>query len=131
MLKLPLPSDWTVPGGQPNADDASPWVNYALNAFSETPGQVFERAPGPTSTVDINGVRWQTSGGLISVDASGQGGTPTATPAIHIRVQVYATIHNGKPYLIALYSTEEQFATATKNYFGPMLGSFQFTPVKV
>ncbi|HEY7022345.1 MAG TPA: hypothetical protein VH349_14600 [Ktedonobacterales bacterium] len=134
--QVQLPGDWTVPGGQPNGDDASPWVNYALNAFSETPGQVFERAPGPTSTITINGVRWQTSGGLISVDTSsgadnGSGGTPTATPPIQIRVQVYATIHNDKPYLIALYSTDDQFAAATKNYFGPMLGSFQFTPVKV
>jgi len=134
--QVQLPGDWTVPGGQPNAEDASPWVNYALNAFSETPGQVFERVPGPASTVVINGVRWQTGGGLISVDmssgdATGPGGTPTATPPIHIRVQVYATIHNGKPYLIALYSTDDQFTAATKNYFGPMLGSFQFTPVKV
>ena len=133
--QVQLPGDWTVPGGHPNGDDASPWVNYALNAFSETPGQIFERVPGPTSTVVINGVRWQTGGGLISVDtssgATGSGGTPTATPPIHIRVQVYATIHNGKPYLIALYSTDDQFAAATKNYFGPMLGSFQFIPVKV
>jgi len=134
--QVQLPGDWTVPGGQPNGDDASPWVNYALNAFSETPGQVFERAPGPTSTITINGVRWQTSGGLISVDTSsggdnGSGGTPTATPPIHIRVQVYATIHNDKPYLIAFYSTDDQFTAATKNYFGPMLGSFQFIPVKV
>jgi hypothetical protein len=133
--QVQLPGDWTVPGGQPNGDDASPWVNYALNAFSETPGQIFERVPGPTSTVVINGVRWQTGGGLISVDtssgATGSGSTPTATPPIHIRVQVYATIHNGKPYLIALYSTDDQFTAATKNYFGPMLGSFQFIPVKV
>src|SRR4051812_21347655 len=78
--QVQLPGDWTVPGGQPNADDASPWVNYALNAFSETPGQVFERVPGPSSVVTINGVRWQTGGGLISVDAAGgQDGTPTAT----------------------------------------------------
>jgi hypothetical protein len=130
--QVQIPGDWTVPGGQPNADDASPWVNYALNAFSETPGQVFERAPGPTSTVKINGVPWQTSGGLISVDAAGgQDGTPTTTPPIHIRVQVYATIHNGKPYLIALYATDEQFAAATKDYFGPMLRSFQFSPTKL
>jgi hypothetical protein len=136
--QVQIPGDWTVPGAQANADDASPWVNYALNAFNETPGQVFERAPGPTSTVTINGVRWQTSGGLISVDASnsgnsnaGSGGTPTATPAIHIRVQVYATIHNGKPYLIALYATEEQFAAATDHYYLPMLRSFQFIPTKL
>jgi hypothetical protein len=136
--QVQLPGDWTVPGTQPNAEDASPWVNYALNAFSETPGQAFERVPGPTATVAINGVRWQTSGGLISVDpgAGGntgatQGGTPTATPTIHIRVQVYATIHNGKPYLIALYATEEQFVAATNNYYLPMLRSFQFTPIKV
>lgn len=136
--QVQLPGDWTVPGTQPNAEDASPWVNYALNAFSETPGQVFQRAPGPTSVVTINGIRWQTGGGLISVDpgAGGntgatQGGTPTATPAIHIRVQVYATIHNGKPYLIALYATDEQFAAATNNYYLPMLRSFQFTPLKV
>jgi hypothetical protein len=130
--QVQLPSDWTVPGGQPNGNDASPWVNYALNAFSETPGQVFERAPGPTSTITINGVRWQTSGGLISVDtSSGQDGTPTATPPIHIRVQVYATIHNDKPYLIALYSTDEQFTAATELYFQPMLRSFQFIPTKL
>jgi hypothetical protein len=131
--QIQIPGDWTVPGGQPNADDASPWVNYALNAFSETPGQVFQRAPGPTSTVKINGIPWQTSGGLISVDTSNGGavGTPTATPAIHIRVQVYATIHNGKPYLIAFYATEEQFAAATNTYYLPMLRSFQFTPTKL
>lgn len=133
--QVQLPGDWTVLGGQPSGDDASPWVNYALNAFSETPGQVFERVPGPTSVVTINGVRWQTGGGLISVDtssgnATGSGGTPTATPPIHIRVQVYATIHNDKPYLIALYSTDEQFASATDRYFQPMLRSFQFIPTK-
>jgi hypothetical protein len=130
--QIQLPGDWTVPGGQPNGNDASPWVNYALNAFSETPGQVFERTPGPASTVTINGVRWQTSGGLISVDtSSGQDGTPTATPPIHIRVQVYATIHNDKPYLIALYSTDEQFTFAKDQYFQPMLRSFQFIPTKL
>ena len=130
--QIQLPGDWTVPGGQPNGNDASPWVNYALNAFSETPGQVFERTPGPASTVTINGVRWQTSGGLISVDtSSGQDGTPTATPSIHIRVQVYATIHNDKPYLIALYSTDEQFTFAKDQYFQPMLRSFQFIPTKL
>jgi hypothetical protein len=130
--QVQLPGDWTVPGGQPNGNDASPWVNYALNAFSETPGQVFERTPGPASTVTINGVRWQTSGGLISVDtSSSQDGTPTTTPPIHIRVQVYATIHNDKPYLIALYSTEEQFTFAKDQYFQPMLRSFQFIPTKL
>ena len=130
--QIQLPGDWTVPGGQPNGNDASPWVNYALNAFSETPGQVFERTPGPASTVTINGVRWQTSGGLISVDtSSGQDGTPTATPPIHIRVQVYATIHNDKPYLIALYSTDEQFTFAKDQYFQPMLRSFQFIPTNL
>jgi hypothetical protein len=130
--QVQLPGDWTVPGGQPNGNDASPWVDYALNAFSETPGQVFERTPGPASTVTINGVRWQTSGGLISVDtSSGQDGTPTATPPIHIRVQVYATIHNDKPYLIALYSTDEQFTFAKDQYFQPMLRSFQFIPTKL
>jgi hypothetical protein len=123
--------DWTVVGGQSNADDASPWLNVALNTF-ETPGQVFERVPGPASVVTINGVRWQTSGGLISVDASGgQDGTPTATPPIHIRVQVYATIHNDKPYLIALYATDEQFTFAKDQYFQPMLRSFQFIPTKL
>jgi hypothetical protein len=130
--QIQLPGDWTVPGGQPNGNDASPWVNYALNAFSETPGQVFERTPGPASTVTINGVRWQTSGGLISVDtSSSQDGTPTATPPIHIRVQVYATIHNDKPYLIALYSTDEQFTFAKDQFFQPMLRSFQFIPTKL
>jgi hypothetical protein len=126
--QVQLPGDWTVPGGQPNADDASPWVNYALNAFSETPGQVFERAPGPTSVVTIGTIRWQTSGGLISVDASAGGGTPATTSPVHIRVQVYATIHNGKPYLIALYATDDQFTAATERYYLPMLRSFQFTP---
>jgi hypothetical protein len=129
--QIQLPGDWTVPGGQPNSNDASPWVNYALNAFSETPGQVFERTPGPASTVTINGVRWQTSGGLISVDTTSQDGAPTATPPIHIRVQVYATIHNDKPYLIALYSTDEQFTFAKDQYFQPMLRSFQFIPTKL
>jgi hypothetical protein len=130
--QIQLPSDWTVPGGQPNADDASPWVNYALNAFSETPGQVFERVPGPTATVAVNGVRWQTGGGLIRVDiSSGQDGTPTATSPIRIHVQVYATIHNNKPYLVAFYATDEQFTFAKDHYFQQMLQSFQFIPTKV
>jgi hypothetical protein len=129
--QVQLPGDWTVPGGQPNADDASPWVNYALNAFSETPGQIFERAPGPTSVVTINGVRWQTGGGLISVDTSTGQGTPTATVPIHIRVQVYATIHNGRPYLVAVYAYDTAFTVAFERYYLPMLRSLQFTPARL
>ena len=43
-----------------------------------------------------------------------------------MRVDVYATVHQGKAYIIELQAQDVQFMTINAQYFATMLGKFQF-----
>jgi hypothetical protein len=124
-LQVQVPGDWTSAdtGGDPN--DSAAWVNFALSAFSDVPGRTYERLPG-SSSVTIGGTKWQGGAAIISMEqATSATVTPSAAP-VRIHIQVYATVHNNKPYIIALYAEDERFSSGTKQYFQPMLNSFAF-----
>ena len=61
-------------------------------------------------------------------------GSPTASPAQKclvspcIRVEVYATVYNGRPYIINLLASDDRFAAGAIEFFQPMLQTYQFLP---
>jgi hypothetical protein len=57
-----------------------------------------------------------------SADAS------TSAPQTRIRVQVYATVYNGRPYIINLFAADDRFSAGLTQFFNPMLQSFAFLP---
>jgi hypothetical protein len=131
-LQVQLPGKWTGADAGADPNDASVWVEYALGAFSDVPGRTYERVPGPLSPATFGGATWQTGAAIIGMEddnSSDQSVTPSATPAaplVRIRVQVYATVHGAKPYIIALYAADDQFSGGSSQYFQPMLQSFAF-----
>lgn len=103
-------------GPDPNTAAAN-WVNFELTNFQQTEeahGFTFARQPGPIPTTMIGGQQWQAGAAVIS----GQDLT--------LQVRVFATIHNGKPYVINLLAASDVFDTGQQSYFGPMLSTFQF-----
>ena len=45
-----------------------------------------------------------------------------------IRVEVYATVYNGRPYIITLLASDDRFAAGAIEFFQPMLQSYEFLP---
>lgn len=130
-LQVQLPGGWTGANTGKDPNDASVWVNYALSAFSDVPGRTYERLPDTGQTTTIGGVAWQSGAAVVGMepDTDSSNATPTPTqPPVRIHVQVYATVYGGKPYIIALYAADDQFAAGTQRYFQPMLNSFAFLP---
>ncbi len=71
-------------------------------------------AVSPNSTVTISGETW------VKAVATYQGDTQKE------RVEVYATVHQGKAYIIELQAPDAQFDTSNTQYFVNMIGRFQF-----
>jgi len=133
-LQVQLPGNWTGADTGPDPNDASVWVDYALGAFSDVPGRTYERVPSPSRPATFGGATWQSGVAIIGME---QDNPPTPTsgtvaaspvPQVRIRVQVYATVHDTKPYIIALYAADDHFSTGNSLYFQPMLKSFAFLP---
>jgi hypothetical protein len=113
-----LPDNSALPSQTDPTSMAANWVNYALDSEQQRWGASnFQRLGGPTPPVTIGGQAWQTGTALI--------GTPTNS---RIRLQVYATIHNGEAFVLVLLAPDELFARGQQAYFGPMLASFEFLP---
>jgi hypothetical protein len=145
----------TAIGPTANPADPSAWVNYALDNLEKrlpqgsymrvmgsapievegTPTASASASPTPSPTVgrgtptpdttscalaqlpvNIGGEAWQTGGLLVT------GSDPS------ICVQVYATVYNGKPYIITLSAYNDRFIAGNIEFFTPMLKSFQFLP---
>src|SRR5262249_41685936 len=103
-LQVQLPGDWTSAPLGANPNDASVWVDYALGASEDQPGRTFERGPGGSGDTTIGGEKWRGGAAIIDMTPTG-GATPTAgTTPVRIRVQVYATVRDDRPYVIALYA---------------------------
>jgi len=119
QVEISLP-DPDMVSGQPDDNAlAAAWVDYTLDGLAPRIGDQFQRIPGPVPAVHFGGAEWQSGVGIIVAD-SGQ---------TRIRVQVYATIHEGKPYVLTLLAADSAFSFAEQDFFTPMLRSFQFLPV--
>jgi hypothetical protein len=125
-LQVQLPGNWTQANTGSDPNDASVWVDYALSAFSDTPG--YQRVPNPPEPGAYGGATWRAGAAVISVQQSSDPNATPSGPPVRIRVQVYATVHDERPYIIALYAADDQFGDGVNRYFQPMLNSFQFLP---
>ena len=117
MLVL-LPSDSAASGLRGNPNDPHSWVNFAMQSFATDYAGDFQEDAGPLPAATFAGSTWQTGRGLI-------------TDQVSIRVQVYATVYQGKPYIIGLFAADATFNLADKVYFQPMRESFEFLPSAV
>ena len=116
IVQVNTPSNLGDVGPPPTQNSASGWVTYALNGLSSRLQSGTLKALGEQQAITIGGVVWQ-SGGALVTDPSG---------AASFRVQVYATVYEGKPYILVLSTTEDRFTAGTIQFFGPMLQSFEF-----
>jgi len=112
------------PNGAPSASDATVaalnLVNLTLGGIQQEESvQNFERITGPTPSVQVGGQTWQS--GIATF------GPNNATN----RVQVYATVYDGKPFVITLVAPDNLFETGQELYFEPMLATFQFLPPSI
>lgn len=112
-VQVIIPNDATPPGSGGDPGAASAWVQYAIDQLATVAGTV-QQETGPIPSKVIGGEVWQSGIARIS-----QGQTV-------IRVQVYATVHNGKPYIINLLAVDDRFIAGSEEFFDPMLSSFQF-----
>lgn len=97
----------------PTTSSASMLVTGDLQTnFASKAGYV---APTTSSTTTISGETWATAVAYYQSDAQQQE-----------HIEVYATVHQGKAYIIELQAQESQFTTVNSQYFVNMLGKFQF-----
>jgi hypothetical protein len=111
-----LPEGGASTSGTPNdPTEASQWVNLALQGVQQQESvQNFLRMTGPLPAVTIGGQTWQSGAAVFDV------------AQLHSRVQVYATLYQGKPYVITLLAPDASFAAGDQLYFKTMLTTFQF-----
>lgn len=116
IVQVLVPGDATSAGNGAQQNDAAAWVSYELGNLSKQWQGNFEQVPGPSPDVRIGGVVWQTGMALLGSSTS------------RARVQVYATVYHGKPYIINVLTAENEFTFGSHAYFEPMLRSFVFLP---
>lgn len=114
-MQVALPSSSTLPNPPQNVSDPSAWVNYELSYLQSKYPQNFVRQNDGQTTRTIGSVTWQGGAGLITNNSSG------------IRVQVYATVYHGQPYIINLLAVSDRFSAGVIEFFSPMLDTFMFT----
>jgi hypothetical protein len=125
-VQVQLPGNWTQANTGTDPNDASVWVDYALSSIADLPG--YQRVANPPAPGTFGGATWQTGAAVVGMQQSdGSNATPAGSD-VRIRVQVYATVHDSRPYIIALYAADDQFGDGVNRYFQPMLNSFQFLP---
>ncbi len=117
-MQVLLPSDSAASGLQGNPNDPESWVNFAMQSFASLDAGNFQQDAGPFPAATFAGTTWKTARGLI-------------TDQVSVQVQVYATVYQGKPYIIALYAADGTFNAAEVAYFKPMRQSFEFLPSAV
>ncbi len=93
--------------------NAGQLVNNDLNNFSSQPGY---SAPTPTtsSNTTIGGENWSYQ--IAYYQLNGQ----------TVRIAVYATVHQGKAYIIELQAMDSEFDMVNAQYFERMLARFEF-----
>ncbi len=93
--------------------NAGQLVNNDLNNFSSQPGYNAP-TPTPSSNATIGGENWSYQ--IAYYQLNGQ----------TTRVEVYATVHQGKAYIIELQAIDTNFEMVNTQYFERMLAIFQF-----
>lgn len=88
-------------------------VSSDLNTFSSQPGYA---PPSPTTSTNatIGGENWVYQTAHYQLNGQSE------------RIEVYATVHLGKAYIIELEALDAQFDIVNMQYFGTMLGRYQF-----
>jgi hypothetical protein len=111
-----LPNPDLLPSQETDAQSAAAWVDHVLNTETELHGSEFVRTVGPIPAGHFANTDWQSGIGLL-----GEG-------AAQVRIQVYVTMHEGRPYVIGLAANNAAFDFADQDYFDAMLQSFTFLP---
>lgn len=120
IVQILMPGDATSAGLTSQRDDASVWVDYELNNLEKLYQGNYQQVPGPAPSATIGNVVWQSG---VALFTSGTGANQA-----RVRVQVYATVYNGRPYIINLLAADDRFSAGTIQFFTPMLQSFKFLP---
>jgi len=116
-VQVLVPADLdTVDLGGADPSDATSWTNYALTALAHRFRGSFAVMHGGPNAATFGQATWRAGSARIASGAS------------PIRVDVYATVHTDKPYIICLLTADTSFASADTRYFAPMLRSFEFLP---
>lgn len=97
-----------TPSGGSSASDL---LNAAISEFSSQPGYT---PPQPAQSATIGATNWDYQ--TITYQANGQ----------TEQVNIYATIYQGKGFVIELQAQQVQFSTIYPQFFAPMLTRFQF-----
>lgn len=127
IVQVLIPAAASITGAGANASDPSALVNFELNTLAtQWPAGAFTHTPGPNTVTTIGGVQWQGGVGLVSTSAND---ATNATPGAHIKVQVYATVYHGKPYVINLLAPNDLFQAGMDGSFSQVLSTFTFLPV--
>jgi zinc-ribbon domain len=93
--------------------NAGQLVNTDLNNFSSLQGYIAP-TPTPSSNATIGGENWSYQ--IAYYQLNGQA----------VRIEDYATVHQGKAYIIELQAFDSQFDAVNAQYFERMLVRFQF-----
>jgi zinc-ribbon domain len=93
--------------------NAGQLVNNDLNNFSSQPGYNAP-TPTPSSNATIDGENWSFQIAYFQLNNQTE------------RIEVYATIYQGKAYIIELQALDSEFETVNTQYFETMLVRFQF-----
>ncbi len=88
-------------------------VSSDLKGFFSQPGNITP-TPAPSSNTTIGGENWVYQTAYYQVNGQTE------------RIEVYATVHQGKAYIIELDAPNAQFDAVNMQFFESMLGRFQF-----
>lgn len=102
-----------APGATSSTADALVANDLQTN-FAAKPGYT---APTSTQTTTIGGVTWVYQTATYTYP----------TPSQPEQVNVYATVFQGKGYIIELEASVAQFSAVNTQYFTTIIGSFEFT----
>lgn len=81
--------------------------------FASLPGYIAP-TPTPSSNATIGGENWSYQTAFYQSNGQTE------------RIEVYATVHQGKAYIIELQALDAQFDAANTKYFEVMLARFLF-----
>lgn len=116
-VQVLVPADLdSVDLGGADPSNAASWTNYALTALAHRYRNAFALMHGGPTAATFGRATWRAGSARITSGTSS------------IRVDVYATVHTDKPYIISLLTADTSFASADTRYFVPMLHSFEFLP---
>ena len=100
-----------VPVAQANSNASTLVDNDLQSGFSSQPGYI---APTSKSVTTIGGETWTYAVAYYQLNNQKE------------RVEVFATVHAGKGYVIELQAADSQFDAVNSQYFQTMIGRFQF-----